>query len=175
MFPLKLWCRILPYLILTSSGGCQSLACLGLQLCPAVTAFVITGHSPCVSVLVCSFPCKDGSHTELKPYLQIPCFQIRWHSQVLGVRVSVYIYIYIYIFFFFLFFFFFLATPWTGAFQAPLSMGFPRQWVAISFSRDHPDPGTEPTSLVCLYLQVDSFLLPHVFYFLIYFYLFIFY
>ena len=33
----------------------------------------------------------------------------------------------------------FLATPWTVAGQAPLSMGFPKpripQWVAISFSR----------------------------------------
>ena len=50
------------------------------------------------------------------------------------------------------------ATPWTVACQAPLSMGFPRQehfsqartleWVAISSSRDPPDPGIKPTSLV---------------------------
>ena len=42
-------------------------------------------------------------------------------------------------------------TPWTVAHQAPLSMGFPRQvyWSdTISFSRDLPDSGTEPTSSV---------------------------
>ena len=36
------------------------------------------------------------------------------------------------------------ATPWTVAFQAPLSIGFPRQeileWVAISFSRGSSSP-----------------------------------
>ena len=32
-----------------------------------------------------------------------------------------------------------LVTPWTTAHQVPLSM----EWVAISFSRDHPDPGIE--------------------------------
>ena len=37
------------------------------------------------------------------------------------------------------------------------------EWVAISFSRDLPDPGIKPTSLVSLYLPVDSFLLPHMF------------
>ena len=37
------------------------------------------------------------------------------------------------------------------------------EWVAISFSSDLPDPGVELTSLVSLHLQVDSFLLPHMF------------
>ena len=48
-----------------------------------------------------------------------------------------------------------LATPWTVACQAPLSMGFSRQeheWVAISYSGDLPHPGTEPASLVSLAL-----------------------
>ena len=44
------------------------------------------------------------------------------------------------------------ATPETAAHQAPLSMGFPRQeywsWVAISISRDLPDPGIESESSV---------------------------
>ena len=41
-----------------------------------------------------------------------------------------------------------LATPWTGAYQASLSMGFPRQeyWDGLPFPspRDLPDPGIEP-------------------------------
>ena len=42
------------------------------------------------------------------------------------------------------------ATPWTVAYQAPLSMGFSRQecWSGLPFpsSRDLPDPGIEPRS-----------------------------
>ena len=42
--------------------------------------------------------------------------------------------------------------PWTVAYQAPLSMGFPRQeyWsgFAMSSPGDLPNPGTEPTSPV---------------------------
>ena len=45
-----------------------------------------------------------------------------------------------------------LATPWTLAHQAPLSMGFSRQdyWSRLPCPppRDLPDSGTEPTSLV---------------------------
>ena len=44
-----------------------------------------------------------------------------------------------------------LATPWTVARQAPLSMGFSRQeyWSALPFPSpgDLPNPETEPTSL----------------------------
>ena len=51
-----------------------------------------------------------------------------------------------------------LATPWTVARQAPLSMGFPRQeyWSALPFPfpGDLPNPGIEPMSPA---LQVDSF------------------
>ena len=40
--------------------------------------------------------------------------------------------------------------PWTVAYQAPLSMGFPNQeyWSGLPFpsSVDLPNPGTEPTS-----------------------------
>ena len=43
-----------------------------------------------------------------------------------------------------------LATPWTAACQAPLSMGFPRQeyWSGLPFPSpgDLPNPGTEPVS-----------------------------
>ena len=43
-----------------------------------------------------------------------------------------------------------LATPWTVASQAPLSMGFFRQeyWSGFPFPSpgDLPDPGIEPTS-----------------------------
>ena len=43
-----------------------------------------------------------------------------------------------------------LATLWTVARQAPLSMGFFQarmlEWVAISSSGDLPDPGIEPVS-----------------------------
>ena len=43
-----------------------------------------------------------------------------------------------------------LATPWTVAHQAPLSMGFPRQEYWSGLPRpspgDLPDPGIEPTS-----------------------------
>ena len=41
-------------------------------------------------------------------------------------------------------------APWTVAWQAPLSMGFPRQeyWSGLPFrpSGDLPDPGIKPAS-----------------------------
>ena len=50
-----------------------------------------------------------------------------------------------------------LATPWTVACQAPLSMGFSRQeyWSGLPFPSpgDLPDPGIEPGSPA---LQADS-------------------
>ena len=50
------------------------------------------------------------------------------------------------------------ATPWTVAFQAPLSMGFSRQehWSGLPSPSpgDLPGPGIEPQSSV---LQADSF------------------
>ena len=50
-----------------------------------------------------------------------------------------------------------LATPWIVAYQAPLSMGFPRQgyWSGLPFPcpGDHPNPGIEPGSPA---LQADS-------------------
>ena len=50
-----------------------------------------------------------------------------------------------------------LATPWTVARQAPLSMGFSRQqyWSGLPFPSpgDLPDPGIEPRSPA---LQADS-------------------
>jgi len=43
------------------------------------------------------------------------------------------------------------VTPWTVAYQTPLSLGFPRQeyWYGLPFPSpgNHPDPGIEPTSL----------------------------
>ena len=53
------------------------------------------------------------------------------------------------------------ATPWTGAHQAPLSMGFPRQeyWNVLPFPPpgDLLDSGIEPASPVTPALQADSF------------------
>ena len=50
------------------------------------------------------------------------------------------------------------ATPWTVAYQAPLSIGFPRQekWSGLPFSSpgDLPDPGIKQAFPA---LQVDSF------------------
>ena len=50
-----------------------------------------------------------------------------------------------------------LATPWTIAHQAPLSMGFSRQeyWSGLPFPSpgDLPNPGIEPKSPA---LQADS-------------------
>ena len=50
-----------------------------------------------------------------------------------------------------------LATPWTVAFQVPLSMGFYRQecWGGLSFPspEDLPNPGIEPRSPA---LQAES-------------------
>ena len=52
-----------------------------------------------------------------------------------------------------------LATPWTVALQAPLSMGVPRQeyWNGLSFpsSGDLPHPGIKPRSPA---LQADDLL-----------------
>ena len=51
------------------------------------------------------------------------------------------------------------VTPWTVAYQAPLSMGFPRQeyWsgVPLPSPGDLPDPGIKPWSPA---LQADSLL-----------------
>ena len=50
------------------------------------------------------------------------------------------------------------ATPWTVAYQAPLSMGFsrPECWSGLPFPSpgDLPDPGIEPGSPA---LQADTF------------------
>ena len=50
-----------------------------------------------------------------------------------------------------------LATPWSVALQAPLSIGFSRQeyWSGLPFPfpGDFPDPGIEPRSPA---LQADS-------------------
>ena len=55
-----------------------------------------------------------------------------------------------------------LATPWTVARQAPLSMGFSRQeyWSGLPFPSpgDLPNPGIEPVSPAW---QVDSLPLTH--------------
>ena len=51
----------------------------------------------------------------------------------------------------------FFATPWTVAYQAPPSMGFPRQeyWSGLPFSSpgNLPDPGIKPSSPA---LQADA-------------------
>ena len=53
------------------------------------------------------------------------------------------------------------TTPWTVAYQAPLSMGFPRQvsWSGLPFPfpEDFPDPGIEPRSPVSPALAGGSF------------------
>ena len=55
------------------------------------------------------------------------------------------------------------ATPWTVAFLAPLSMGFPREeyWSELPFSspEDLPDSGFEPRHL---HWQADSLSLSHL-------------
>ena len=55
-----------------------------------------------------------------------------------------------------------LATPWTVAHQAPLSMGFSRQecWSGLPFTppENVPDPGIKPMSRA---LQADSLSLSH--------------
>ena len=55
-----------------------------------------------------------------------------------------------------------LATLWTIAHQASLSMGFPRQedWNGLPFlpSGDLPDPEIKPTSPASSALQADSLL-----------------
>ena len=54
------------------------------------------------------------------------------------------------------------ATPWTAAYQAPLSLGLPRQeyWSGwpFPFPEDLPDPEIEPRSPA---LQADSLPLSH--------------
>ena len=58
-----------------------------------------------------------------------------------------------------------LATPWTVAHQAPLSMGFSRQeyWSGWPCPTpwDLPDPGIEPESPAAPALQADSLLMNH--------------
>ena len=55
------------------------------------------------------------------------------------------------------------ATPWTVAYQAPLSMGFPWQeyWSGLPFPTpgDLPKPGIEPTSLTSPALEGGFFTL----------------
>ena len=60
------------------------------------------------------------------------------------------------------------ATPWTVAYQAPPTMGFPRQeyWSRLPFPSpgDLPDPGIEPGPLHCrqtLYLSLSHQGSPH--------------
>ena len=54
-----------------------------------------------------------------------------------------------------------IATPWTVAFQAPLSMGFSRQnyWSGLPFPPpgDLPNPGIQPVSLTSLALAGGFF------------------
>ena len=54
-----------------------------------------------------------------------------------------------------------IATPWTVAHQAPLSMGFSRHeyWSGLPFpsSGDLPDPGLEPVSFAFLSLASGFF------------------
>ena len=57
------------------------------------------------------------------------------------------------------------AALWTVACQAPLSLEIPQarilDCIAISSSRDLPNPGMEPLSPMAPALQVDSLLLRH--------------
>ena len=57
-------------------------------------------------------------------------------------------------------------TPWTVDWQAPLSMGFPRQeyWSGLPFPPPGylPNLGIEPMSLASLAWQADSLLLSHL-------------
>ena len=58
------------------------------------------------------------------------------------------------------------VSQWTVVPQAPLSMGFAMketilEWVAISFSRDLPNPGIEPTSLESPALAARCYILCH--------------
>ena len=57
------------------------------------------------------------------------------------------------------------VTPWTVAYQAPLSMEFSRQehWTRLPFPSlgDLLDPGIEPESLVCPVLQAGTLPLSH--------------
>ena len=52
------------------------------------------------------------------------------------------------------------VTPWTGACQVPLSLGFSRQeyWNRLPFPPlgDLPDAGVKPASPMSLHWQVDS-------------------
>ena len=55
-----------------------------------------------------------------------------------------------------------LATPWTAACQAPLSLGFSRQvyWSGVPFPSpgNRPDPETEPKSprIACRFFPTES-------------------
>ena len=53
------------------------------------------------------------------------------------------------------------ATPWTVAYQGPLSMGFSRQeyWSGLPFPSpgDLPDPGIKPTALMSVSLAGGVF------------------
>ena len=54
----------------------------------------------------------------------------------------------------------FFVTPWTVAYQAPLSMGFPRKqyWSGLPCPPpgDLPNPGIKPTCSVSSALPADS-------------------
>ena len=57
------------------------------------------------------------------------------------------------------------VTPWTVAYQAPLSLGFPRQeyWSGSPYpsTGDPPDPRIEPASLCLLHFRRILYLLSH--------------
>jgi len=57
------------------------------------------------------------------------------------------------------------VTPWTAAFQAPLSLGFSREeyWSGLPFPPpgDLPNSGVKPVSAVAPALQADSSLQSH--------------
>ena len=97
------------------------------------------------------FPCpwdSPGRNTEVGCHFLFQCMKVKSESEVAPSCQL-------------------LATPWTVAYQAPLSVGFSRQeyWSGVPFPPpgDLPKPGIEPTSVIsCIGRQVLLLLAPPV-------------
>ena len=95
--------------------------------CPIESVLTLTQESSLVAQMVKRVPTMRETGVQSLSWEDLLEKEMTTHSSILAWKI-----------------------PWTGAFQAPLSMGFPRQeyWGRLPFPSpgDLPDPGIEPAS-----------------------------